>query len=111
MPKGIMFVASRPADPAREDEYNEWYSTTHVPEVCAVPGIVAARRYRVHDTGGLGAPDPSAPGYVAIYEIDSDDLAAPLTELAARSVDGRVNMSDAIQMDPPPVVAIYELID
>jgi len=33
MPKGIMFVPSQPASPDREDEYNTWYSKTHIPEV------------------------------------------------------------------------------
>ena len=54
MPKGMMLVQSRPADPAREDEFNDWYTKTHIPEVCAVPGIVGARRYKVHDRGPDG---------------------------------------------------------
>jgi len=110
VPKGMLFVESRPADPAREDEYNEWYSRTHIPEVCAVPGIVAARRYRVHRASG-GEAEPSAPAYVAVYDIDSDDLDGPLRELGIRAGDGRVRMSDAIQMDPPPTVTIYELVE
>ena len=60
MPKGMLLVQSRPADPAREDEFNDWYTNTHIPEVCAVPGIVAAQRYKVHDSGRDGeTPDPS----------------------------------------------------
>ena len=55
MPRGMMLVQSRPADPKREDEFNDWYTNTHIPEVCAVPGIVAARRYKVHD---LEASEP-----------------------------------------------------
>jgi hypothetical protein len=31
-----------PVDPAREDEYNDWYDNTHVPEICAVLGFVFA---------------------------------------------------------------------
>jgi len=49
MPKGLMVVQSRPSDPEREDEYNEWYSHTHLPEIRAVPGFVAARRYKLHN--------------------------------------------------------------
>jgi hypothetical protein len=90
-------------DPAREDEYNEWYSQTHLPEIRAVPGFVAARRYKVHN----GA-DPS---YLAIYEIDADDLTDPMKELRARSASGQMHMSDTLQMDPPPEVTLYELID
>jgi hypothetical protein len=105
VPKGIMVVQSGPADPAREDEYNDWYDNTHVPEICAVPGFVSARRYKVH---GAPAGDPA---YLAIYEIDADDLTAPAAELRARSAAGLTHISDALRLDPPPVVTIYELLD
>jgi hypothetical protein len=110
MPKGIMVVQSSPCDPAREDEYNDWYSNTHLPEVCAVPGFVAGRRYKVHG-GGAGQADPAVPSYVAIYEIDADDLTDPVKEVRARSATGQVHMSDVLQLDPPPVITVYELID
>ena len=48
MPKAIMLVQSKPWHPDREDEYNDWYSNTHIPEVCAVDGIVSARRYKAN---------------------------------------------------------------
>ncbi|XVQ14764.1 hypothetical protein ACQP1W_20180 [Spirillospora sp. CA-255316] len=107
MLKGIMVVQSGPSDPAREDEYNEWYSTTHLADVCAVPGFVGARRYKVLDGGGGQA----GPSYLAIYEIEADDLAAPLAALRARRASGEVEMSDALQLDPAPVVTFYELIE
>lgn len=105
MPKGIMVVQSAPCDPAREDEYNDWYSNTHIPEVCAVPGFTGARRYKVH-----GAEPPAHP-YVAVYEIDADDLTAPMQELRARSASGELQMSDVLRLDPPPVVTLCELIE
>jgi hypothetical protein len=103
MPKGIMVVQSRPSDLAREDEYNQWYRHTHLPEIRAVPGFTAARRYQVHN----GADH----SYLAIYEIDADDLTDPVEELRARSASGQLHTSDALQLDPPPVVTLYELID
>jgi hypothetical protein len=108
VPKGMMLVQSRPADPAREDAFNDWYTNTHIPEVCAVPGIVAARRYKVHQPGLDGAE--AGPVYIAVYEIDTDDLDAPMRELRARSSDGRVVMSELLQMDPLPVVTLCEQI-
>jgi hypothetical protein len=110
VPKGILVVQSRPSDPSRDDEFNEWYADTHIPEVCAIPGIVSARRYKVHDAGFVRA-DPSAPRYLAIYEIDTDDLADPLEELVTRAGDGRIAMSDVLQLDPPPGLTLYELLD
>ena len=110
MPKGIMVVQSGPADPSREDEYNDWYDNTHVPEICAVPGFVSARRYMVHHpaAGGQGSPSHS---YLAIYEIDADDLMAPAAEWRARAAAGQTHGSDALRVDPPPVVTIYELLE
>jgi len=110
VPKGIMVVQSHPCDPAREDEYNEWYSKTHLPELLAVPGFVTARRYKVHN-GGAAESDQPTHSYLAIYEIDADDLADPVRELRARSAAGQTHTSDALRTDPPPVVTLYELIE
>jgi hypothetical protein len=109
VPKGIMVVWSAPSDPAREDEFNEWYGRTHLPELLAVPGFVSARRYKAHDAGGSAAP--SAHPYLAIYEIEADDLTGPVKELRARSVSGQTTTTDVLQTDPPPVVTLYELIE
>jgi hypothetical protein len=103
VPKGIMVVQSDPADPAREDEYNDWYDNTHVPAIRAVPGFVSARRYKVHGAG--------SPAYLAIYEIDADDLTAPAAELRARTAAGLTRGTDALRVDPPPVVTFYELLE
>jgi hypothetical protein len=101
-----MVVQSAPSDPEREDEYNNWYASKHLPQVCAVPGIVAVRRYKVR-----GGGDGQAPEYVAIYELDADDLTGPMRELRARSASGQIHISDVLRLDPPPVVTLYEQID
>jgi hypothetical protein len=100
MPKGVMIVQSRPASADREDEYNQWYSRVHIPEILAVPGFVAARRYRV-----VG---PDGPVYIAVYDIEADDVTAPVKELGARSASGQHTMSDVLALDPPPVITIAE---
>jgi predicted alpha/beta superfamily hydrolase len=108
MPKGIMFVPSQPATPAREDEYHQWYSKTHIPEVCEVDGVVAARRYKIADPAQA---DAGASTYIALYELDADDFTKVFEEIANRAMDGRIQMSDVLSMDPPPVPVIYELLD
>jgi hypothetical protein len=106
--KGIMVVQSAPVDPAREKEYNDWYDNTHVPEICAVPGFISARRYKVHGPAGS---ETDAPAYLAIYEIDADDLTAPAVELRARRAAGLTHQTGALRLDPPPVVTFYELLE
>ena len=59
----------------------------------------------------LLSEDGAEPTYVAIYELDADDLTAPLRQLSARSASGRTRISDVLQLDPPPVVTICELTD
>lgn len=100
MPKGVMIVQSRPVSAGREDEYNEWYSSVHIPEILAVPGFTSARRYKA-----LG---PDGPVYVAVYDIEADDIMTPVKELGARSASGQHSMSDALATDPPPVITIAE---
>lgn len=102
MARGLLVVQSQPADPGREDEYNAWYAA-HLEDVRAVPGFVSARRYKVPG---------SEPGeYLAVYEIEADDLRAPMSALRGRDRDGGAGATDAIRMDPPPTVTLYELID
>jgi hypothetical protein len=103
VPKGVFIVESGPADAAKESAYNEWYDTVHIPEILAIDGFTSATRYRLHDP--QGTTDPT---YVTIYEIDADDLNGPVTELGERSVAGTLTMSDAIRLDPPPRLNLYQ---
>lgn len=99
MAKGILYVESRPVSPDREDEYNDWYDNTHLRDVVALDGIVSARRF---------TPDGDGP-YVAVYELEMDDLSQVMKILAEASSSGRMPVSDAMQMDPPPTVRVLEL--
>jgi hypothetical protein len=105
MPKGIMVVQSSPAE-GRESEYNDWYSQTHIPQILEIPGFVTARRFRVSGDG-----QSSGHKYLAVYELEADDLAEPVAELRSRSASGRTDRSDTLASTPAPVVTVYELID
>lgn len=80
----LQTVLSRPV-PGAEDEFNHWYDHTHLPEVLATPGFLAARRYT--------PTDPAGP-YLAIYEIETNDLAAALEDLRVRA--RTMTMSEAL---------------
>ncbi|MQY26189.1 DUF4286 family protein [Nocardia aurantia] len=105
MPKGIMVVQSSPADPAKDAEFNTWYAEQHLPELLSVPGFVSARRYRVH-RGAQGLPS-----YLAVYELEADDLNAPLVALRERNGADRAAGAELLSADPPPIVTVYELIE
>ena len=83
--RAVLLVLSDAAD-GRDDEFNDWYDRVHLPDVLAVSGFVAARRY---------VAEPSVHGelpvqrYAAIYEMEGDDLDAlhrALSEAAASMV-------------------------
>ena len=108
MAKGVLVVESAPVE-GRDDEFNTWYDGTHIPQILEIPGFVAARRFRVH---GTQTGVDGKPGYLAIYELEADDLSAPIAEMRTRSADGRLDRrSSAVRLDPPPVVTLYELLD
>jgi hypothetical protein len=37
VPRGVMIVGTRPSDPGRDREFNDWYDTTHLREMCEIP--------------------------------------------------------------------------
>jgi hypothetical protein len=114
MARAVMIVQSGPAGPAVEDEYNDWYSSTHIPENIRVPGFLSARRFRLHARGTAAVHGPAAAlarSYLAIYEVEAEDITAPIAAIKALAAAGGTTRSAALSSDPPPVITIYELID
>ena len=97
MAKGIILVETFPSSPEREQEYNIWYDEVHLPELVALDGIVSARRLR--PVNGEGP-------YIALYEIEGDDLAAVLQGMSG----AKLTMSSALQLDPPPIPRLLQVL-
>jgi hypothetical protein len=62
--KGI-FLVYTDIDSQHETEFNDWYNSEHIPELLAVPGILAAARYEATKGG---------PKYLAVYELETADV-------------------------------------
>ena len=81
MPRFNFLVFSNCTDPARELEFNRWYTHVHLPDLSAAKDFVAARRYV--------NTDPRARSkYLAVYEFETDNIDASiksLYELAANT--------------------------
>jgi len=86
-----MITLSNPTE-GREEEYNDWYQNVHLGDLVAIEGIVSAQRYRFARTLKEG----DTYDYMAVYEIETDDIDAVLAELGAAAGDGRIRMTDAI---------------
>jgi len=98
------FLVFTDAVEGREDEFNSWYDNTHLHDVLKVPGFVAARRFKLAEFQ-RGAP-PDLGKYLAVYEIETDDLPHTLALLSKRSGTPAMVMSDA--MAPVRGAIVYE---
>lgn len=107
MPRGKLIVFNEPASPDAEMEYNAWYDGDHLLQILAsVATITGAQRYRLAD--GQTSPIPGAPRYLAIYDIEADDVLDAYAQLGAAVRDGKVVMTDAIRKEPPSTYLVYE---
>lgn len=102
MPRYKMIAMSQPVK-GREDEYNQWYQNTHLKQVAALPGVVRAQRFRLAQSLTPGQTFP----YMAIYDIDVDNIQTLLGEFQKVAGTDRLIMSEAL--DPENgVTAFYE---
>ena len=75
MPKGIFIVYSNCTEASRDEEFNQWYTHTHLPDLGEAKGLLKSRRFR--NLRPLQGPSQ----YLAIYEFKSDDLEASAADL------------------------------
>ncbi|MGA7052414.1 MAG: hypothetical protein WBZ37_14300 [Mycobacterium sp.] len=95
--------------PEVEQEYNAWYDGDHLPQILAsVPTITGAKRYRI--APGQNSSIPGAARYLAIYDIEADDVMDAFSQLGQATMDGKVIMTDQIRSDPPSTFLVYEEI-
>ncbi len=86
------------AKPGRDREFNDWYTNVHLPEVCQVPGIKAARRFEHSRSLPEGGPETIQTGtkYLALYEIETDDIDSVVKGLMDSAAT--MTMSDSLEM-------------
>jgi hypothetical protein len=89
MPKSVLLTFSGVADPSRLEEFREWYDTIHLKEVVETPGFVSARRLESSDTQRPSVVG-EVPGYLAIYELDTDDLPGAMQAMQDRVKAGLI---------------------
>ena len=89
----VFVVFTNPVE-GKEDVYNAWYDNVHLPDVLDVPGFVSAQRFRLSDTQRAAGPFPWR--YLALYNIETDDLQGTLATLGARSGTSAMVLSDAL---------------
>lgn len=89
MERWLLTVESNCADPSKEEGFNRWYDTVHLPDLLETPGFISASRYiNANPAEGQGK-------FLAMYEIDTDDITRTLAEfdkvVNARAREGRMS--------------------
>ncbi|MFF0492036.1 hypothetical protein ACFYTQ_23660 [Nocardia sp. NPDC004068] len=101
MAKGILYVESQPGSAEEAAAYHTWYEHTHMKEMLGIEGIIAARRFESLSDDGV---------FVAIYEIEADDIGAVRARLAESTRAGAFSPPRGLRTDPPPTVRFYRQI-
>ena len=102
MPRYKLVVMTKPME-GREDEYNDWYQNVHLQDVVAIDGFKSAQRFRLNRP--LAADSAQLP-YLAIYDVETDDIDRAIEELLKRADDGRMVISASLAKEP--FGAVYE---
>jgi hypothetical protein len=91
-----VFVVLTNAVAGQEDEYNDWYNNRHLPDVLACNGFVAAQRFKLTE---MDPGQEFSHRYLALYEVETDDLAKTNQALTEAASDGAMFISPALNMD------------
>ena len=90
MPRHVLVVLTNAVD-GRHDDFNTWYEDVHLGDVLGVEGFTAAQRFRLAERQMV---EDRSYEYLAIYEIDEEDLGTALDAL--RGSSGSMVISDAL---------------
>jgi hypothetical protein len=92
MTKHVFVVFTNTAE-GKEAPYNDWYDNRHLPDALDVPGFVSAQCFRLSDTQRAAGPFPWR--YLALYEIETDDLKQTLATLGHRCSSSELRLTCA----------------
>lgn len=103
----VLIVLSNPTA-GKEEEFRRWYLDQHIPDCLRVPGIVAGKL--------LPAAPQQHPAqmekkwdYMAMFDIDTDNIDSVLAELSKRMNTSDMPISDAFSFDGFHIEVFAEL--
>jgi hypothetical protein len=104
MAKKYKMVVFTNAAEGKDKEFNEWYQDTHLAQIVSIKSFVQAQRFRFSTNIVPGAANPSR--YMAVYDIETDDINASLAAMNELAASGRMPLPDS--MGQPIIGAVYE---
>jgi len=103
MATALMMVLAT-AKPGQADSLDSWYDSRHIPDLLAVPGVKSARRY---DVRPMKLPEGIGPQFLALYEIEADDIDSVLMEVGRRNDTEAMPSSPALDSDKTIAVIAF----
>lgn len=109
MTQTLLLAWASPASAEDSTEFDQWYSTVHIPQMRAnVPSISRVSRYALADP----ASGETSARFLAIYELDSDDVPAAAAALQEGVGSGRIEPTSTMNVaDAPPLLEWYSALD
>jgi hypothetical protein len=104
MAKKYKMVVFTNAVEGKDKEFNDWYQNTHLKQIVSIKSFVQAQRFRFHTNIVPGGANPAR--YMAVYDIETDDIGAALGAMNDLAASGRMPLPDS--MGQPIVGAVYE---
>ncbi len=99
----MFVVGMNVSDPANEAEFNDWYNNIHFPDVLETPTFIRATRWEHTE------PKPEDAKYLALYEVETDDIQATMKSLnetiAVKREAGRMS-----NLGRPVIIGTYKQI-
>ncbi|BFM07843.1 hypothetical protein [Halioxenophilus aromaticivorans] len=89
-----MVVLSNPK-PGKYEVCDRWYRQTHLDDVVKLPSFIAAQRFTLAHPMAQNAPYQ----FMAVYDIETDDVERSFNELVQASEAGRMVISDDLDRD------------
>ena len=95
-------IVAADVDPGQEAQWNQWYTESHVPNLLKVPGYVLSGRFRVLNHPALAGWN-TGPKFLALYEIESEDVLPSLRVGDSMDSDARADLNRWQEFGTPHV--------
>jgi hypothetical protein len=93
MAKKYMFTALVNAKEGADEEFNDWHTKEHLPQLIEIAGFTRATRMKlVPGTNG----DGTVYQYLVLLEIETDDPMAALAKMGAAVNSGEIKISESL---------------
>ena len=89
-----IFLAFTNAVAGRDDEFNEWQDTVHLPDGLSQSEYKSVRRFKLADA--QFQPGEQQHRYLNVWEIETDDIAATIAETVKHNQASSAGYSDAL---------------